>query len=176
LGFISDSENNLSQTPDSRLQTKDFGSGGESQPELNDDKPPRRPGTGINPDIRAVAIATLLTGAGVKRVTAFHPDVAVTWSQDERVTDELLLAAVAKAKESLGDEAFQTPYLRPIVVELLNPKEQKAPKRDEWAWAKTKAGIEAEGRAMGMFARGSEDHYAFAERIKVEKRKQGAKQ
>lgn len=120
-------KNNLSQTPDSRLQTKTLESGGETQTELeDDDRLPRRPQhQDVSPDMRAVAICTLLTGAGVKRVTAFHPDVAVTWAQDDRVTDELLLAAVAKAKESLGDEPFQSAYLRPIIVDLLNPPAAK---------------------------------------------------
>ena len=124
--------------------------------------------------MRAVAIATLLTGAGVKRVTAFHPDVAVTWAQDERVTDELLLAAVARAKESLGDEPFHAPYLRPIIVELLNPPAPKAPKeRDSWEWKRTPSGIEAKGRELGLFARGTETHADFAKRIEavIEKRK-----
>jgi uncharacterized protein YdaU (DUF1376 family) len=34
LGFDSDNENNLSQTPDSRLQTKDLRNGASTQPEL----------------------------------------------------------------------------------------------------------------------------------------------
>jgi len=171
------SEKNLSQTPDSRLQTKTLGSGGATQPELgkDDDRlPPRPQHNAPSPNMRAVAIATLLTGAGVKRVTAFHPDVAVTWAQDERVTDELLLAAVARAKESLGDEPFQSAYLRPIIVELLNPPAPKAPKeRDSWEWKRTPGGIEAKGRELGMFARGTETHADFAKRIdaELEKRK-----
>lgn len=166
-------KNNLSQTPDSRLQTKTLGSGVDSQTELggDDDRlPPRPPHQVVNPDMRAVAIATLLTGAGVKRVTAFHPDVAVTWAQDERVTDELLLAAVAKAKESLGDESFHTAYLRPIVVELLNPPAPKQPKKreDDWAWKRSNPGIDAMGREMGMFARNGESYSDFAARIQIE--------
>lgn len=174
-------KNNLSQTPDSRLQTKDLGSGVDSQPELghDDDRFPARPQhQGINPDMRAVSIATLLAGAGVKRVTAFHPDVAVTWAQDERVTDELLLAAVAKAKESLGDEPFHAPYLRPIIVELLNPPAPKKPKdrNDDWAWRRSNEGIVAKGRELGMLARGGESYPDFASRIQatLDKRKEAA--
>lgn len=178
------SENNLSQTPDSRLQTKNLGSGGSTQPELDaaspgsidEDRLPPRPQHGaVSPDMRAVAIATLLTGAGVKRVTAFHPDVATTWAQDERVTDELLLAAVAKAKESLGEEPFHAPYLRPIIVELLNPPAPKQPKNDDWAWKKSNSGIDAKGRELRMFARNGESYPDFANRIQAEidKRKGG---
>lgn len=166
-------KNNLSQTPDSRLQTKNLGSGVDSQTELGGDEdrlPPRPQLQAVNPDMRAVAIATLLTGAGVKRVTAFHPDVAVTWAQDDRVTDELLLAAVAKAKESLGDEPFHAPYLRPIIVELLNPPAPKQPKKrdDDWAWKRTNGGIDNMGRELGMFARNGESYPDFATRIQAE--------
>lgn len=164
-------QNNLSQTPDSRLQTKNLSSGGITQPELREDDDrllPRPQHNAVNPDMRAVAIATLLSGAGVKRVTAFHPDVAVTWAQDERVTDELLLAAVAKAKESLGDEPFHAPYLRPIIVDLLNPPAPKQPKSDDWVWKKSNSGIDAKGREMGMFARNGESYPDFANRIQTE--------
>jgi uncharacterized protein YdaU (DUF1376 family) len=167
------SEKNLSQTPDSRLQTKTYGSGASTQPELGDDDrlPPRPQHPPVSPDMRAVAIATLLTGAGVKKVTAFHPDVAVTWAQDERVTDELLLAAVARAKESLGDEPFQSGYLRPIIVELLNPPAPKAPKANpdaDWAWKKSTTATDAKGRELGMFARGGESYDDFRNRIQAE--------
>lgn len=157
--------------------TSKAGSGGatDSGREGDDDRLPPRPRTmPVDPGMRAVAIATLLTGAGVRKVTAFHPDVAVTWAQDERVTDQLLLDAVKRAKESLGDEPFQVPYLRPIVVELLNPPAQKQPKeRDSWEWKRTPGGIEAKGRELGMFARGTENHQDFAKRIEaeIEKRK-----
>lgn len=155
-----------------QLTTK-TGSGGASDNDRghDDDRlPPRPTGQQVNPGMRAVAIATLLTGAGVKKVTAFHPDVAVTWAQDERVTDELLLAAVARAKESLGDEPFQVPYLRPIMVELLNPPPPKEPKpkADDWAWKRSNQGIDAKGRQLGMFARGGESYHDFAARIEAE--------
>lgn len=148
----------------------------DSSRESDDDRlPPRPQHQGTTPDARAVAICTLLTGAGVRKVTAFHPDVAVTWAQDQRVTDELLLAAVARAKETLGDEPFQVPYLRPIVVELLNPPAPRKPKTDDWAWKKSTAATDAKGRELGMFARGSESYDDFRVRIQAEldKRKGG---
>lgn len=155
-------------------------SGRERGDDGDDDRLPPRPKTmPVDPGMRAVAIATLLTGAGVKRVTAFHPDVAVTWAQDERVTDTLLLAAVARAKESLGDEPFQVPYLRPIVVELLNPPAPKPAKPNadnDWAWKKSTSATDAKGRELGMFARGGESYDDFRNRIQaaIDKRK-GAK-
>jgi uncharacterized protein YdaU (DUF1376 family) len=130
-GLNSESENNLSQTPDSRLQT--LGSKTDSSSALvpeyaeDDDRLPPRPSLAPSgtPTGRAVGICTLLTGAGITKVTAFHPDIAVTWAQDERVTDMLLLAAVKRARESMGDKPVQVNYLRPIIVELLNPPAMK---------------------------------------------------
>jgi len=149
-----------------------YGSGREDDDRL----PPRPQHQGTTPSARAVAICTLLTGAGVRKVTAFHPDVAVTWAQDERVTDQLLLAAVARAKETLGDEPFQVPYLRPIVVELLNPPAPKQPKNDDWAWKKSNSGIDAKGRELRMFARNGESYPDFANRIQAEiDRRKGGK-
>jgi len=145
------------------------GGANDSSREDDDDRFPRRPQhQGVSPDMRAVAIATLLTGAGVRKVTAFHPAVAVTWAQDKRVTDELLLAAVARAKESLGDEPFQVPYLSPIVVELLNPPAPKPAKVDNHAWRRSDQGIEAKGRELGMMARAGESWNQFAARIDAE--------
>ncbi len=147
--------------------------------EGDEDRLPHRPtiasaSASIQPGQRAIAIATLLTGAGVKRVTAFHPDIAVTWAQDERVTDQVLLAAVAQAKESLGDKPFQAPYLRPIVVELLDPPAPKKPKVDDRAWRRSDQGIEAKGRELGMMARAGESWGEFAARIDAEiARRQG---
>ncbi len=139
--------------------------------EGDEDRLPPRPtaaSASVQPGQRAVAIATLLTGAGVKRVTAFHPDVAVTWAQDDRVTDQVLLAAVAQAKESLGDKPFQAPYLRPIVAELLDPPALKKPKTDDWAWKKSTAATDAMGRELRIFARNGESYDDFRVRIQAE--------
>lgn len=107
-----------------KLTSKAFlGSASDSNREPDDDRLPPRPSINpVDPGMRAVGIATLLTGAGVTKATAFHPDVAVTWAQDERVTDVLLLSAVAKARASKGEDKIPVTYLKPIVVELLNPQ------------------------------------------------------
>jgi hypothetical protein len=131
------------------------GSDASAPPAADDDDrtPPRPKLDAPTPNARAIAIATLLTGAGVKRVTAFHPDVAVTWAQDERVTDQVLLAAVARAKESLGAEPFQPPYLRPIIVELLNPVERRAaPRADGQSQKFNFAGADRTGDKEAMAA------------------------
>lgn len=152
-------------------------SGGASDSEYDDNRLPPRPTlSDIKPDGRAVAICTLLTGAGVRKVTAFHPDVAVTWAQDERVTDTLLLAAVAKAKESLGDETFQAAYLRPIIVELLNPKEAKAPKGEDWTWKKSDQGIQRKANELGIRAHGNMSYRDLADKCEAEiQRRKGAR-
>lgn len=130
--------------------------------------PPAVPAAPLNVG-RNVAISILLRAGGID-ATSQNPLVCIDWAQNPKVTDELLDLAVVKARTAKPDQRISVNYLKPIVAELLAAPEAKA-KADEWAWAKTKPGIEAEGRAMGMYAWGSEDHYAFAERIKAEKRK-----
>lgn len=145
----------------------------------DDDRLPPRPqlATAAAPTDRATEIAKQLRAAGVAKVTAFHPDVAVTWAQDERVTDQLLASAVDLAKESKGDAPIPIGYLKPIIDELLNPPEAKPakPKTDDWAWKKSDQGIVNKGREMGMFARGGESYRDFASRIddEIRKRKGG---
>lgn len=56
------------------------------------------------------------------------PTVAVTWAQNPHVTDEILTAAVVKAKAALkrqgrADEV-SVAYLEPIVVQLLDAPPQ----------------------------------------------------
>ncbi|GAB3416754.1 YdaU family protein [Massilia agilis] len=70
---------------------------------------------------RNVQISLLLRAQGV-RVTASHPTVAVTWAQNDAVTDALLIAAVGRAKEALGKKNrsdVSIGYLEPIVAQLL---------------------------------------------------------
>lgn len=129
----------------------------------DDDRLPPRPvaGSHLNPGGRAIGIATLLTGAGVTKATAFHPDVAVTWSQDERVTDMLLLAAISRARETKGADPIPVTYLKPIIVELLNPP---APKP---GYAPPTGSTPAPRRApQGMDPKGLDESYeAYTDRI-----------
>lgn len=165
-----------SQSPD--LKTKADDDATDSGREDDDRLPPRpQHGAAVDPTTRATEIATLLRAAGVAKVTAFHPDVAVTWAQNERVTDQLLASAVALAKESKGDVPIPIGYLKPIIAELLNPPEAKAakPKSDDWEWKRSDGGIERKGREMGMFARGGESYRDFAGRIDDEIRKRKGK-
>ena len=52
-----------------------------------------------------------------------HPTVAVTWAQDQRVTDDVLNVAIAKAKATFKrqnrTDDVSIGYLEPIVAQLL---------------------------------------------------------
>lgn len=120
LGFDSDSEKNLSQTPDSRLQTKpdndDSTFGGYEPPSSSplpdrDDPPP----SNEPPIVMAVALRKLGVDA-----TFTHPAV-LDWVQ-RQIAPEVLQAAVSLAREQKGPTAKIPPnYLVPIVEKLVNP-------------------------------------------------------
>lgn len=104
--------------------TTDSDTSSQASTEVGADSPPDRdhPGQPLQLE-RNVQIAMLLRAQQVQGVTAMLPTVAVTWAQNPRVTDEILNAAVAKAKATLarqgrGDEV-SVAYLEPIVAQLL---------------------------------------------------------
>jgi len=125
------------------------------------------------PSNRNVQIALLLRAQGIQ-ATSQNPVICVTWAQNPRVTDEVLNIAVAKAKAAKGDKPIPLGYLFPIVEQELqaqdapppDPAQQKP--RESWEWKRTPGGIEAKGRELGMFARGTETHADFAKRIEAE--------
>jgi hypothetical protein len=71
---------------------------------------------------RNVQISMLLNAQGVT-TTAQNPIVAVTWAQDDRVTDTVLNAAIVKAKVALDKQGrgseVSVAYLEPIVAQQL---------------------------------------------------------
>lgn len=160
------SENNLSQTPDSRLQTPDLktdtsshasnsvapGQAGES----DDSKP-------IN---RNVQISVLLRARQVKPMTGMHP-LAIEWADNPKITDALLLDAIEQARQYKPEGDIHPNYLRPIITEKLNP----APPRTDNDWRKTNPGIDAKGRELGLYPKGTEGYPQFADRIAEEIRK-----
>jgi hypothetical protein len=125
------------------------------------------------PTNRNVQIALLLRAQGVL-ATAQHPTVCVTWAQNPKVTDDVLNIAIAKAKTAKGDKPVPLAYLVPIVEQELQaqdapPQTPASTKpRESWEWKRTPGGIEAKGRELGMFARGTENHADFAKRIEAE--------
>jgi|AraplaDrversion2_2_1032049.scaffolds.fasta_scaffold00773_25 hypothetical protein len=125
----------------------------------------------------AIAVAVALRKLGVD-ATFTHPAVQ-DWTKRE-IAPEVLRAAVDLAREQKGPNAKIAPnYLVPIVEKLLNPPPMAESKphqvQNDWAWKRTPQGIEAKGRELGMFARGTENHQDFAVRIQKEldKRKGG---
>lgn len=126
---------------------------------------------------RNVQIAVLLRAKGIKPFTFAHPQ-ALEWAEDPRITDEILTAAVTQARDYKTTGDISPNYLKPIIEQLINPPEPRQQKpREDWTWKKSKAGIEAKGREMGMFARGTESHDDFAVRIQTEiDKRKGAQQ
>lgn len=123
---------------------------------------------------RHVDIAVLLRKAGVKPFTFAHP-FAMEWAGNPKVTDELLTAAVQQARDYKPTGDISPNYLKPIIEQLLNPPEPKPAKQPQDSWWLTNAGIERKGRELGMFARGTESHNDFKDRIFEEIRKRGGK-
>lgn len=123
----------------------------------------------------AIALTVALRKWGVN-ATFTNPHVQ-DWAKNPKVTLDILAAAVAEARETKGNERFPPGYLVNIVERLLNPPaktEAAAPKQPTDDWFRSKAGIERKGRELGMFARGSESHDDFKDRIFAVLRK-GAK-
>lgn len=123
----------------------------------------------------AIALVKPLRKWGVNAVFT-NPHVQ-DWAKDPRVTLDILAAAVAEARETKGNERIPPGYLVNIIDRLLNPPaktEPAAPKQPTDDWYRSKAGIERKGRELGMFARGSESHDDFKDRI-FAKLRNGAK-
>ena len=116
------------------------------------------------PQSRAVAVAILLRKLGVRPITPQHP-LALEWGANEKCTDELLEQAIDTARvRKPAPESIHPNYLAPIVAELLNPP----PSREDNAWKRSDAGIDAKGRELGMFPRGTESYSDFRGRIEAE--------
>lgn len=79
---------------------------------------------------RATAIAVFLRQRGVPGANSANPNIQ-GWADDARVSDELLDAALSKARSSLGSKPAGVNYLVPIIADLLNPisppRMQRAP-------------------------------------------------
>ena len=152
-----------------------------SKPPSSSSQPPTPGAEGADDDThtpplpanRNVQIALLLRAQGIQ-ATSQNPVICVTWAQNPKVTDEVLNMAVAKAKAAKGDKPIPLGYLFPIVEQELQAQDAPPPEptqqkpRESWEWKRTPGGIEAKGRELGMFARGTETHADFAKRIEAE--------
>jgi hypothetical protein len=121
----------------------------------DDDPPP------IRPNHRAAGIALLLRTNGIEGATPANPHV-VEWADNPRITDDVLLAAAAMAKNREGVRRPGPNYLAPIVAQVLDPPKPK-PRRDEWD--RTDAGISRKARELGVSARAGESYASLKDRV-----------
>lgn len=131
---------------------------------------PNSPGeANLNPDDsskpkdRNVQVAVVLRALGIRPMTSLNV-FAIEWARNPDITDQLLTDAVAKARKHNTAPHISPNYLAPIIVELLNPK-------DDMTWRKSNQGIDAKGRELGMQAGRVESYPDFAKRISAEIRR-----
>jgi hypothetical protein len=139
----------------------------EQSPLQTEVEPPA--GDASPPIARSVEIAVYLRQRGVTGANSFNPNISA-WSDDVRVTNEILDAAIAKAQVSLGaGNAPGVNYLAPIIADLLNPKPVK-PKREASIplTAMTDAQRDDVARKLGIgTCRPGENRDAFIARIRA---------
>lgn len=122
-----------------------------------------------SPVSRAIEIAIYLRQRGVTGANSVNPNIAA-WGDDARVTNEILDAALSKARVSLNGKPLGPNYLATIIPDLLNPKPAQAPKqRDDWY--RSDAGISRKASELGLMARGGETYANLRERCEAEIRK-----
>jgi uncharacterized protein YdaU (DUF1376 family) len=127
LGFNSDNEKNLSQTPDSRLQTKDVNDTASTQPEL---------GAVDRPDPTAAgALSKAMRDTGIMAQPADPRLIALA---EQGVQPETVAAACQAARQSRPDEAIRPGYVFAILER----------------WAKDASTMQAAGAAEPRQANG----------------------
>lgn len=160
LGF----KNNLSQTPDSRLQTPEEERSVSGPLDVAQGKPVNS----IELVSRAIEIAVYLRQRGIAGANSANPNISA-WADDARITNEMLDAALSVVASRQLERPPGPGYLVGILADLLNPKPAVKAKADDWS--RTADGIERKGRELKMMARGAESHDAFKNRIFDEIRK-----
>lgn len=121
---------------------------------------------------RVGQICILLRRAGIN--TSPQNLQSHAWVSNAGATDDLIITAIAKAKQNKPGTTIHPNYLKPIIEELLTPQEakpSKPPGGDDWF--RSNAGIERKGRELGMYARGTESHNDFKDRIFAKLREGG---
>lgn len=147
LGF----KNNLSQTPDSRLQTPEEESGGSG------------PLTAANISFSLIAWER----ARGKQLRGIMPGSAqVLDLESDRVTPTELRQAYDNAvadRTATGDiSPINAGFIRALLAKVRNPPKPR-PRADDWD--RSKEGIERKGREMGILGRGAESHDSLKARI-----------
>ncbi|OXJ16316.1 hypothetical protein CFB45_07045 [Burkholderia sp. HI2500] len=97
-----------------------------------------------------------------------NPNIAA-WGDDVRVTNEILDAAISKARVSLKGKPLGPNYLATIIPDLLNPAPAQ-PKREDNAWKRTPAGIERKASELGILCPPGRDHGWLLEKCEAELR------
>lgn len=118
---------------------------------------------------RSIEIAVYLRQRGVVGANSANPFISA-WGDDARVTNEILDAAISKARASLNGKQLGPNYLATIVPDLLNPSPSK-PQKQRDDWFRSPKGIERKAAELGIYARPGENHDALRERCDSELRR-----
>jgi uncharacterized protein YdaU (DUF1376 family) len=172
------------QTPDTNHQTPVLKPGvaqpATTQPELRQDAEQR----GVIPSEDTTAtVGQLCIAMRAYGINADPGNMLMRKLAADGVTVEMMNAACEEAKRSKPNEVISPNYVIGIInrwareAAALSVAGAQTPAaaapRESWEWKRTPGGIEAKGRELGMFARGTENHADFAKRIEaeIEKRK-----
>jgi uncharacterized protein YdaU (DUF1376 family) len=176
-------DNTATQTPDTKHQTpvlKPLAHRASDQPEL---------ARGVEPskDVEKQEVtptpAALLSQAMRKHGVMSNPgDPRLIALGNQGVSVETIEAACEEAKTCKPGERIGPAYVAAIIerwskeakaIDVAGAKPPQAPQREDWSWKKSREGIDAKGRELGMYARGSESYDDFAARIQaaLDKRK-----
>jgi hypothetical protein len=127
------------------------------------------PSDGSTPASRSIDIAVYLRQRGVVGANSANPYISA-WGDDARVTNEILDAAISKARASLNGKQLGPNYLATIVPDLLNPAPAKAQKqRDDWH--RSDAGISRKASELGLVCPPGKDYAWLRERCEAELRR-----
>ncbi len=170
-------ENALKETVDSGQWTVDSGQltskADISSPQPPTPDAPEAPNDLVEKMPRKVQITLLLRAQGIT-TTADNPIVAVTFAQDQRVTDDLLNVAILKSKEAKPGQKIPLAYLLRVVESELKAlaapasKIAEPQKGDPGHWQQSAKAIEAKGKSLGMQQGATELLRDYAIRIQAE--------
>lgn len=124
---------------------------------------------------RSIEIAVYLRQRGVAGANSINPNIA-EWGDDVRITNEILDAAISKARVSLKGKPLGPNYLATIIPDLLNPQPAQSVRRDDNAWKRSPKAIESKASELGIYARAGESHDALRERCEAELRRRAQPQ
>ncbi|AQG98573.1 hypothetical protein A9R05_06795 [Burkholderia sp. KK1] len=86
------------------------------------------------------------------------------------MTNEILEAALSKARTSLGSKPAGVNYLAPVITDLLNPAPAK-PQKQRDDWHRSDAGISRKASELGLVCPPGKDYAWLRERCEAELRR-----